>query len=679
MLLITLAPSAGYAMGIGDVVLLSDLGEPLYATVDMQLGKGERLDDSCLSLSAVDLDGVAGSGAQLQSKLTYKFIPVTHNVEIRSRLPFNEPFVILRLQVKCQGITGSRTLTLLPQFAVKATTQAAISVPGKSPPATHATRHQQNTAVRVAALPAAITRPALPQQDKQATTEAVLPKQDKPAAKVQGDSAHLEKNTTSHSASAAAISDPRFRLRLSGEPLDLSRIGKLSAEERESILAQQRLLDEDDQTAHFLAMQHQLRLMQEEINKVRLKLARLEISQASATPMTVTAEPNANRTWRIILLLLGTIGAVSIAVFGLRYFAKSKKSANAGYLKKETLARPAMHQAMQTTNIFHPADSKQVSITEDIKPMSVVPPEKQSETDQLETEEHAVLEEAELYTVYGHADKGIRMLQEFVAKHPQSERAWMLLLSIYSSLGQAREFESCSRSFLSRNKDSSLWKTVQALGRTLEKGNPLYVDEKNSGNDAWLPSSPHQHHLIGAILIELGYLSIQDLANCLGEFDPKAHGRFGNYLLMRRMINHAQLNEALLKQQASSGSGLDSYGLPTLQQMEDLLKDFNPQRDGSVEDYLKERKSKDMGKDESSSSVDAPVIPEQPEKPLLEKKQDKTIPLYFALSPAKDIAFEAKQADVIAADKSMILEFDRNLLAGLAKDKPQEGSDTRVT
>ena len=53
-----------------------------------------------------------------------------------------------------------------------------------------------------------------------------------------------------------------FRLKLSGEPLDLSHIGKMNAEDREVLLAQQKLMDEDDQAARYLSVLHQMKLMQ---------------------------------------------------------------------------------------------------------------------------------------------------------------------------------------------------------------------------------------------------------------------------------------------------------------------------------------------------------------------------------------------------------------------------------
>ena len=173
-----------------------------------------------------------------------------------------------------------------------------------------------------------------------------------------------------------------------------------------------------------------------------------------------------------------------------------------------------------------------------------------ADTDPSSKEEQTVLEEAELYAVYGHPDKAIRILLEFLVQLPKSENAWMLLLSIYSSNAQIAEFEKAARKFLSHNKNSPHWKTIQALGRTLDKDNELYREESHDLGALWLPSKTTHTRPIGDILIELGYLSAQDMANCLGEFDPKQHGRFGNYLLTRRMINHSQLNEALLKQQS---------------------------------------------------------------------------------------------------------------------------------
>ena len=575
LLVLSSAPCTGHATEIGELSLLSNLGEPLFATVDVRLGKSEVLNDSCLSLYAVEQPGGASRASLLQTQLTFKFNQVSHKVEIRSLKPFNEPVAILRLQVKCQGTAyASSTLTLMPKFESKQPAQAT------RPPSIP----QNNTATSVTAISVAPDKATLPRHASLAKTEAATLKPNKTTSPDQGQSAHVVYASPALPANTPENNSPQLELRLSADALDLSRIGMLSAKDFELLVAQHKLLDVDDRLSHFAAMQQQMKLMQDEINTLRLKSTMAE----SASPLVAAAPiaaiysilPTNWQRWSSILLVLGAIGTVIAALLGLRYLTKPKqKTVRTKHPNQTRLAPPEMQQGMRSIKIATPPESKQILETADAIPLAVMPPEKIADTDELLREEQAVLEEAELYAVYGHADKGIRMLQEFVSRYPQSEKAWMLLLSIYSSCGQVNEFEKSSRNFLSRNTNSPLWRTVQALGRTLEEKNPLYLDETNAGNnDPLLSSDLRKHRPIGDILIELGYLSIQDLENCLGDFDPKQHGRFGNYLLTRRIINHAQLNEALLKQQAGNADGLVSYGLLHLQQDENTREYYRQGR-----------------------------------------------------------------------------------------------------
>jgi hypothetical protein len=159
-----------------------------------------------------------------------------------------------------------------------------------------------------------------------------------------------------------------------------------------------------------------------------------------------------------------------------------------------------------------------------------------------------MLEEAELYANHGHPATAVKIAQEIIKLDPSKSAAWSLLLSSYSSLGKAVEFEEAAREFLKHHKDSLLWGRIQALGRTLDQDNPLYA-----GNDNDSPALLHDaapRRTIGDILIEMGVLSEETLLSWLDTFDPKKHGRFGGYLLTYKVITLEQLNNALLLQQA---------------------------------------------------------------------------------------------------------------------------------
>jgi tetratricopeptide (TPR) repeat protein len=525
------------AVGIGELTLVSRLGERVEAYVDVQLGKGENIDDSCLSLAAVREGAVDSSKALLLTGLSTRFNKTTHKIEIRSKRPLNEPVAEFSLQIQCKDSVSSNTklFAVLPEFGT-AIAPAAVVAPK----------------VVAAPIPAVVVAKPAPSHIDSTKISEQTPLAMEPAPSAKKTS---QKSTVTVPKNANK-GKTEFRLQLSGGQLDISRVGKLSANDLEVISAQRKMLDEDDQTAHLLAMQYQMKAMSEEIQAIRQKLASLETAKVEAKK----AEPLVSSdTWQLILKILAGLVAIGLTVFGVRHYMEMKT--RAPKLEKveeiEHAPQPANLAGESAISIVHPTSSRQYQALQALQDELDVPISL-ADTDPSNKEEQTVLEEAELYAVYGHPDKAIRILLEFLVQFPKSENAWMLLLSIYSSNAQIPEFEKASRKFLSHNKKSPHWKTIQALGRTLDNDNKLYVEESPEKGALWLPSNSTKHRPIGDVLIELGYLSAQDMANCLGEFDPKQHGRFGNYLLTRRMINHAQLNEALLKQQSYDGSEMEA-------------------------------------------------------------------------------------------------------------------------
>jgi hypothetical protein len=198
-------------------------------------------------------------------------------------------------------------------------------------------------------------------------------------------------------------------------------------------------------------------------------------------------------------------------------------------------------------------------------------------------EEDSMLEEARLYVTHGHPDMSANILKQVVSLNPANADAWSLLLSSYSSLGQVAEFEKSARGFLKHHKkDSPLWDKIQALGRSLDRNNPLYSD---LGAISSTLSASAQHKPIGNLLLEMGTLSENDLQNCLNEFDPKKDGRFGGYLVKRKVITLAQLDEALLYQQEIDNEA-QAVPLPSLSELENFMADFDPKKHGSISEFL---------------------------------------------------------------------------------------------
>ena len=100
--LLTLNPSQVSAVGLGDIVLESRLGEPLRATVPMNVTQGETLPANCVTatsrqteLRVPDRVRVASPPASVAGNYT---------VQISTLSPLHEPMYELSLVVKCPNV-----------------------------------------------------------------------------------------------------------------------------------------------------------------------------------------------------------------------------------------------------------------------------------------------------------------------------------------------------------------------------------------------------------------------------------------------------------------------------------------------------------------------------------------------------------------------------------------------
>jgi len=170
-------------------------------------------------------------------------------------------------------------------------------------------------------------------------------------------------------------------------------------------------------------------------------------------------------------------------------------------------------------------------------------------------EEEALFDEAELYANMGLPTTSIKICIEILMNHSSNPRAWLLLLSCYSSLGKKAEFNKTAEAFHQRYSNNRYWGEVQALGRTLDQGNPLYianngVSTETEGEAAQL-SVAKQTRSIGEILREKGILTDMILQHYLSNYKPEKHGRLGGFLLKSKAISLSQLNHALIVQQST--------------------------------------------------------------------------------------------------------------------------------
>jgi hypothetical protein len=577
------------AVQIGGILSTSKLGEPLRVEVAITTAANEQIDDSCVSLVAPDTQTDDASNYLRDTKLSVQNIGGQQRILLNARKPFNHVFGKFKLQVKCRD-QGSiaKTFTILPDLA------DSVPLP-----------EQVASVIEPAVAPQVKVEPAPAKQVPQADAAIEAPVIAQPA---------IAKSPTHHSAPAKSarpeVSQPRvalrtrannlggFQLKISGEPLDASRIGKISPEERTFLLGSQKLLDSDDQMASILSLQNQVKQLQEDIGDMRAKLAQLgapahvnaineatanataetnhttveaasspivastSVAVAASQPVTVQKTTAAQKSdWRAWAWLLGLLGLAVIGlVLGLRRYARSKlvieplqifpnivqihpaptdaplPSNQPASPGETTVKIKAMAQAVVAAKASSPQDTQSAT------------PAKSPVVSNASSEVDAVIEEAQLYAAFNHPQRAVKILLELLVDNPKKSEAWLLLLAILASLKSIHEFENNARAFLRYNpQDTESWITIQILGRTLSPASPLYRDNSPALSPGTVLG---ERHLIGDVLIDLEMISPESLHHCLAHFDAKKHGRLGAFLVTEKIITHQQLTQALVHQHA---------------------------------------------------------------------------------------------------------------------------------
>lgn len=468
-------PCSTQAVSIGEITLQSRLGEPLRAQVSLTVDNGERIDDACLSLLAPN-PNTDSTGYLTRAELTIKTEGARQYIAIVSHKQFNDAFARLWLQIKCPGMGSiSKTLTVLPDLGEPAP-QTPITAPAV-PASTQDTLSQpaQETPANAPASNLGDTKTSSPPVKKHDTSRKA------PAARKQ------------HPSSAQRVDKKTertgyFRLKLSGDPIDESRIGKISPEERAFLLERQKLLDADDQTASFLALQNQVKLLQDELGAIKSQLAQLGAASSIAPVVTASATADMPEQRKPAIAakppviqqsnstlqngLFAALGILSILALwqGLRHYTRVKSRIEIKPQQDaEPLIKPADDVATPAAPVT-PSPSQPATGT----PLNAALPQKIAPT---VSEEDSMLEEAGLYAAHGHQAKAAEILRDIVGRYPAKVEAWTLLLSLYASLRKTSEFEKAAREFLMHHRDDPSWPGIQTQGRALDKNNPLYADD----------------------------------------------------------------------------------------------------------------------------------------------------------------------------------------------------------
>jgi hypothetical protein len=386
---------------------------------------------------------------------------------------------------------------------------------------------------------------------------------------------------------------------ISGKQADDAHAGQISREEIALILEQQRLL-----VPGFLAMRERLEQVEEELDAVKAQLAQLNAGSAPVVPVALAQTSGAppkifgggiEDKWVLprdtypqneLFAVLAGVLFILVLWLGGRYYARPRLRGS-----RQAEAAPIMKTAGNTTataklRVPPAAQPPGVDTGRHAAAPSRPPPNRAVKNI---SDDDSMLEEAGLYAANGRMDKAVGILLEIIKRNPAKVEAWTLLFSVYSALCRVADFEKAARAFLKHHKGSPSWSGIQVLGRSLDRNNSLYADQNSQISDTpLLPDSLNFRRPIGDILIEMCVLSQREILKYLDEFDPKQHGRFGGYLVARKAISIAQLDQALLQQQGADKK-TKSGGLPSLQDIERFLADFDPKQHGNVTQFLASR------------------------------------------------------------------------------------------
>jgi hypothetical protein len=299
-----LATPPAMAVGVGDIVLLSRLGERLQAEITLQLNGQETLDASCFSLrggDAGDLPAITRARIRLwRNESSAKLL-------IDGQAPLLDPLALLRLQAGC-GLGWQRDYILAPDSPSPTQSQPLIVPTSRAPAAM--------------SDPAPITSPAARPAIPSAKAHKQPPKPSAPPA--------AKPKAVPQASPQIASSGPR--LQLGAPPADLAAAPvQAQVEEMEirmlrmedslhSLKSEVDKLHEAMETgARAAQARHELQLAQQ------LSLPQASTESSAAVP--ATAVPSGGIDWMALLLAAlggGLVSSVFAAILIRRSLPRAR-------------------------------------------------------------------------------------------------------------------------------------------------------------------------------------------------------------------------------------------------------------------------------------------------------------------------------------------------------------------
>lgn len=587
-----------YALGLGEIQVNSNLGEPLKAQVD--LIELTAADAQELKARLASIEEYKKSGLQYPEGIKFRFQVVNERgaqpfVRVATLRPIDDPFVNLLIEISSPSgkILKSYTLLLDPlpdsphllmaggQSAnVWQTAQAespqpgGTSVPAKTP-----------DSKSVAANAAVADKPVKSghrRKNRERGAASITEQPIEMPVQTEGGSDAKNRNNKPFGKLSLSLS---MSLSISksdpGVPGSLKDSGDALQEE---LIAKEKTLNELN--AQIAEMQGVIKALQDKlgisVNQAASSAAGsgvsaqstvhssvAVVSDASNKPQMVTpAIQQSSEEWSkpVKSLMLNwkqpatALTVLLLAVSGLIWYRKRKTERQRGPFDglSEVPEQSAIVK-LSADALIRPQVWPTVSAIE--QPQSIVLPNNVTNAKGFSSsavytkdagelaEVDSMIEEAELFAIHGHQYKAIEILNDIILKYPTKVEAWLLLLSIFRNKKNARQFESIATKFLDTMGSNDAWKGIQNAGRSIDPGSPLYFDaDSTHAANAEQSIKPNKRRLLGDILVDMNAISVGDLENGLAHFDHLRDGRLGNYLVVRGLIKQSQLDEALQQQ-----------------------------------------------------------------------------------------------------------------------------------
>jgi pilus assembly protein FimV len=541
---LALTPIGASALSLGDLVVRSRLGEPLRAQIAVKTSTDESIDESCISLprppSALeDLPTLSKAKVSVQNSADGQVI------HISSPHIINDPVFKFFLQVSCSGQASlSREFTILLDpanyasanaFAEEGTTQTkhdtskSVPRPGNiweirpgdtladiaravypnSP--TKQGKLEQAIAASNLAVFSADFRGDLPVGQSLKIPELPMNRRNSIVARhtaSTGESTdhnapnkHARSVTTPHPATSE-----KFELKLSAGEIDLSASRNMTEEDRLKLREKQLLLDTDDQVANIMALKDQVKHLESRLSEMSLRLSagmdkapqpepalarrKEAMPEKTVNPLTVSGLHN---FW----FGLGILGVLLGLFFTARRYRSHEISPEPLNLDANFESEDARFEPILITPKPKLAKTESDNATNEetlYDPSSIF-----THTDEklTLTEMDSVVEEADLYLIYGWADKAIELLRGYIEKIPQEIQPWIMLLDIYRSQGKKEAFDKLARRFKETIDDEDAWRKVQALGHDFDAKNPLYYSAAQIAEEEKKQDPNNQENISG--------------------------------------------------------------------------------------------------------------------------------------------------------------------------------------